>query len=399
MIRTTNIRDGRINLEDCRHVTEATFDRWTRRAPVLEGDVILTREAPIGEVGYIQDMEGVFLGQRTVQYRANPNVMLPRFLFYAFLSPELQHQFRSHEGSGSVVSHIRVADCHKFIVPVPPRSEQAAISELLGALDDKIELNRRMNETLEAMARAIFKDWFVDFGPTRAKMEGRAPYLAPEIWALFPEKLDDEGKPEGWSGFQLAQLTEYHKQTITPVDHPTTYFEHFSLPAFDGGQNPVVEQGEKIRSNKTRVPQGAVLLSKLNPEISRVWLPEPMSGQQQVCSTEFLVFTPKSLANRTLLYSVFKADGFRARLQSMVTGTSKSHQRVSPHALLSQEVIAGSEAIFAAFGDAVGSLLLRVLACRAECRTLAGTRDLLLPKLMSGEIRVKDAEKLAEAAA
>ena len=78
------------------------------------------------------------------------------------------------------------------------RVEQTAIASILGALDDKIDLNRRMNETLEAMARAIFKDWFVDFGPTRAKMEGRAPYLAPEIWALFPDRLDDEGKPEGW---------------------------------------------------------------------------------------------------------------------------------------------------------------------------------------------------------
>ena len=78
------------------------------------------------------------------------------------------------------------------------RSDQRAIASILGALDDKIDLNRRMNETLEAMARAIFKDWFVDFGPTRAKMEGGAPYLAPEIWALFPDRLDDEGKPEGW---------------------------------------------------------------------------------------------------------------------------------------------------------------------------------------------------------
>ena len=82
---------------------------------------------------------------------------------------------------------------------LPPIASSDAIASILGALDDKIDLNRRMNETLEAMARAIFKDWFVDFGPTRAKMEGRAPYLAPDIWALFPDRLDDEGKPEGWA--------------------------------------------------------------------------------------------------------------------------------------------------------------------------------------------------------
>ena len=89
-------------------------------------------------------------------------------------------------------------DVRDLQIPLPPIAEQDAIASILGALDDKIDLNRRMNETLEAMARAIFKDWFVDFGPTRAKMEGRAPYLAPEIWALFPDRLDDEGKPEGW---------------------------------------------------------------------------------------------------------------------------------------------------------------------------------------------------------
>ena len=93
-----------------------------------------------------------------------------------------------------------------------------SIASILGALDDKIDLNRRMNETLEAMARAIFKDWFVDFGPTRAKMEGGAPYLAPEIWALFPDRLDDEGKPEGWQYSAVAtdrlEFTERPKWAV-----------------------------------------------------------------------------------------------------------------------------------------------------------------------------------------
>ena len=87
-------------------------------------------------------------------------------------------------------------------------NEQRAIAHILGTLDDKIELNRRMNETLEAMARALFKDWFVDFGPTRAKIEGRDPYLAPEIWDLFPDKLDEDGKPEGWAAVGVGEVVE-----------------------------------------------------------------------------------------------------------------------------------------------------------------------------------------------
>ena len=91
--------------------------------------------------------------------------------------------------------------------------EQDEIVSLLGSLDDKIELNRRMNETLESMARAVFKDWFVDFGPTRAKAEGREPYLAPELWELFPDALDDEDKPEGWSFAPLTTIAEVNPES------------------------------------------------------------------------------------------------------------------------------------------------------------------------------------------
>ena len=102
--------------------------------------------------------------------------------------------------------------------PIPAlRLNSKTIASILGALDDKIDLNRRMNETLEAMARAIFKDWFVDFGPTRAKMEGRAPYLAPEIWALFPDRLDDEGKPEGWHETAIDSVEVVNRQTLQAI--------------------------------------------------------------------------------------------------------------------------------------------------------------------------------------
>lgn len=92
---------------------------------------------------------------------------------------------------------------------MPSRPEQDVIAAVLCALDEKIELNRRMNETLEAMARAIFRDWFVDFGPIRAKQEGREPYLAPEIWSLFPDRLDTDGKPEGWNTYSFDEIADF----------------------------------------------------------------------------------------------------------------------------------------------------------------------------------------------
>ena len=142
------------------------------------GDVLLTREAPMGEVGYVDFDDTVFLGQRIMQYRTNPNMLNARYLLYAFLSPDLQNQFKMHDGSGSVVSHIRVPDCSKFELNLPPLWEQEAIVSILGELDDKIQLNHQLNQTLEQLAQAIFKSWFVDFEPIKAKIAARKHWLA-----------------------------------------------------------------------------------------------------------------------------------------------------------------------------------------------------------------------------
>jgi type I restriction enzyme S subunit len=222
------------------------------------------------------------------------------------------------------------------------------------------------------------------------------PYLAPELWSLFPDRLDDEGKPEGWEVFSLETIAEHYKKSINPAKTPDAVFEHFSLPAYDKGQTPALDYGGSIKSNKTLMPSNSVLLSKLNPEIERVWMPESPLEHQQICSTEFLVFTAKNGFSRSLIYCLFSNCKFRETLQSMVTGTSKSHQRISPPALAKMDVLVGKEDIFAAFDMAISQLHNRILANRSESRTLAQTRDLLLPRLMSGEIRVREAEAIVE---
>src|SRR5947207_3007534 len=123
----------------------------------------------------------------------------PRFLYFYMRSQQFSRQLDAVKGETDMADYVSLTAQRRLQVPMPPLVLQLAIASVLGALDDKIHLNRRLNETLEAMARAIFKDWFVDFGPTRAKMEGRAPYLAPDTWSLFPDLLDNEGKPQGWA--------------------------------------------------------------------------------------------------------------------------------------------------------------------------------------------------------
>jgi type I restriction enzyme S subunit len=321
-----------------------------------------------------------------------------RFLYYALFAKK-QDLLESVEAAGHGTGRLPTDRLRSIGVPNISPAEQSAIASYLGALDDKIELNRRMNETLEAMATAIFKDWFVDFGPTRAKAEGQAPYLAPEIWAIFPDRLDDEGKPYGWESMAVEALAELCKGTINPSVKPDLLFEHYSLPAFDSRQIPAADYGVTIKSNKTPVPEGAVLLSKLNPEISRVWIPNDPREVPQIASTEFLIFRPKAPVGRGTLYCLFRDQGFKQMLEGMVTGTSKSHQRISPPALLKSEALTGSEAALLAFEQIVASLISGMLTNRSDSVTLAQTRDLLLPKLMSGEIRLREAEKIVEAVA
>ena len=279
---------------------------------------------------------------------------------------------------------------------LPPLSEQRAIAHILGTLDDKIEVNRRMSATLEAMARALFKSWFVDFEPVRAKAEGRDPGLPPHLAALFPARLveTEHGEiPEGWQAWGLGQIATHHRATLSPSAEPDRVFEHYSIPAHDVGREPALDRSEAIKSNKTVVPDGAVLLSKLNPEISRVWLPKPKGEAPQIASTEFLCFTPEKPAGRALLYCIFNDAAFRTEMEAMVTGTSKSHQRISPSALLQFEAVVGSNKVFRGFEEKAWPMLDRTLSSREETRTLAALRDALLPKLISGELRVKDAER------
>ena len=225
----------------------------------------------------------------------------------------------------------------------------------------------------------------------RAYLDG----MDPDIAALFPDSFVDSelGQiPEGWTVFCLDELTDHHTKSIAPSKFPEAVFEHFSIPAYDSGQMPVVDQSSAIKSNKVIVPSDAILLSKLNPEITRVWMPDKPNDCPQVCSTEFLAFTSRYPGNRSLLFSLFKDTAFRTMLQSMVTGTSKSHQRVAPKALKRNNVLPGTPALFESFGDLASPMLAGMLTNRAESHALAALRDALLPKLISGEVKARKLE-------
>ena len=269
-------------------------------------------------------------------------------------------------------------------------AEQRGIAEVLGALDDKIELNRRMNATLEAMARALFQSWFVDFDPVRAKLDGRQlPGLDPATAALFHSEFEDSELghiPKNWAVGKVGDLCTLNRDALNPGDFPTETFDHFSLPAFDEGRNPKVELGSAIMSNKLVVTPNAVLLSKLNPHIPRIWLPDLHSTRRSVCSTEFIVACSKSSASREYLFSLFTSSAFASVYGTLVTGTTGSHQRIRPESVLEMPIVIPPDALIQAFTDLAKPMFDRINRSTEQSRTLATLRDTLLPQLLSGTI-------------
>jgi len=374
----------------------------------VDGDTLMARITPCLENGKVSryratcDVREAHGSTEFIVVRGSQNLTDSAFAYYATRSDAIRDYAIGQMTGTSGRQRVPVDALANLPIKLPPLPEQRAIARILGALDDKIELNRRMNATLEAMARALFKSWFVDFDPVRAKMAGRDAGLPKDVADLFPDRLVDSelGEiPEGWDVQKLSDVAEGLRQKENPLKSPDAMYQHFSIPAYDDSRLPALELGERIKSLKSQVPPGVVLLSKLNPSIERVWLVDVRPGDHAVCSTEFLVLAPRPEYSRSYLYCLVCSSSFRRRLEGFVTGTSKSHQRAPANSTLGLTVVRPPKQLVRLFAGVVEPLLAQTLQCRQESRTLAALRDTLLPKLVSGELRVPDAERLAEEAA
>ena len=377
MIRTSHIKNGFIKLTDEKCVDQETFEKWTRRAKLQRGDVLLTREAPLGSIAMIRDEENHFLGQRIMQYRTNEQLMVSEFLLYSFLSPMLQYQFASYGGTGSTVDHIRVPDCSNFEVPVPPLADQKAIAHILGTLDDKIELNQKMNQTLEEIAKAIFKSWFVDFDPVRAKAEGRPTGLPPEISDLFPDELVDSeiGEiPKGWGLRRLDSLLElaYGK----------------SLPAKNrlDGEVPVYGSGGVNGFHNEPLVEGtSIVVGRKGTVGSLYWVDKPFFP----IDTVFYVRTEESIHYCFYLMQTLRLDTMNTDAAVPGLNRDNAYRLEFPNA---------PTPLVNHFSEIAKSTRDRISIAEEESKVLSDLRDTLLPKLISGELRIPDAEKFLEEA-
>ena len=392
LIRSQNIynegfhRDGLVYIDDDQSAE-------LRNVEVQANDVLLniTGDSVARCCQVTADVLPARVNQHVAILRPEPKSLHARFLRYVLVSHEYQSRLLALASAGATRPALTKLMIEQLDIPKPPLAEQKAIAAVLGALDDKIELNRRMNATLEAMARALFQSWFVDFDPVRAKLDGRKPTGLDETTAaLFPDSFQESSLghiPKGWTVGKVSDLATLNRSAVNPGDFPAETFDHFSLPSFDNGRTPKLELGSGIMSNKFTVTQNSVLLSKLNPHIPRIWLPDLHASRRSVCSTEFMVACSKPGVSREYLFSLFTSSAFASVYGTLVTGTTGSHQRIRPESVLDMKTVIPPPALIRAFTDIAKPMFDRINRNTEQSRTLATIRDTLLPKLLSGELR------------
>jgi len=390
------IKSGRIETPS-EFIAEEDYEEWMRRGIPKGGDVVITTEAPLGEVAQLPNHK-IALAQRVITLRGKQGVVDNTYLKYLLLSSEFQHDLESR-ATGTTVFGIKQSVLRKIELSFPDFGEQKAISQILGTLDDKIELNRKTNETLEGIAKALFKSWFVDFDPVRAKAEGRPTELPDEISELFPDSFEDSelGEiPSGWSVAEIGNFLDLERDSVTPSDSGEEIFDHYSIPAYDEGLMPSIETGQSIKSNKYLVTDGVFMVSKLNPRFPRIWVPSKHTTRRRICSTEFLVCRPKVKIETPFVLHVTKSRSVVQQMSDLASGTSNSHQRVRPAEFVGLPFVKPSAALVKLFSEMVEPMLEKHLLIRNENQALSKCRDALLPRLISGELRVPDAEKMLE---
>lgn len=323
------------------------------------GDVVIARTgATTGASKWIESPPDAVFASYLVRLKIS-NAVDSRFVGYLLKDSQFTEYVRAVTGDKSAQPNASATTLANARLRVPSaKAAQQAISAVLGALDDKIVVNERLAATAEDLSLAL-------------------------------------ASGERWEArVRLDEVCSLRREQVSPQGITDDAVDLYSLPAFDAGKSPERTAPESIKSGKFSVAEPAVLLSKLNPDIPRVWNVAPKPGTTSLASTEFLVLTPRGTVTSHELWAVTAQQAFLDELASKVTGTSKSHQRVRPAEVLATQVVDPRR--FGETGRQIQSLGSRAALARRESQTLATLRDTLLPQLMSGRLRVKDAEKIVE---
>lgn len=354
-----NIKTGRIvQAETIRYIDESLYRKWMKDE-VQRGDILITSEAPFGQIFFWDSDEKIVLSQRLFCVRIKPEYDA-RFIYYYMTTPEFQSELDGR-ATGTTVIGLRQPELMKCIIRCPEIQEQKVIAAILSSIDAKIIANEKVNDNLEQQAQAIYHERF--------------------------ETVSPNDLPSDWRIVTLGGVATISNKSFNPLKEPEILLEHYSIPAFDEAKFPVFELSTSIKSNKFIIDASCFMISKLNPTTKRVWKPYCLTGNA-VCSTEFIVYKAKDQSITDFLYSVIDSGSFSDFMCSHVTGSTGSRQRTTPSDTLSYELILPSEDELAEFQSLVSPMYAQMRINAIENDKLKRLRDSLLPKLMSGEIDV-----------
>lgn len=352
-----------------------------------KGQVALTKDSEtrddIGVPTYIaDDFDDVILGYHCALITPNKDILDGRYL-NALLHTDYAKKYFACNASGSGQRYaLSVEALNSFPVPMIPLRNQERIGEIFSALDKKIELNRRINQNLEAMAKQLYDYWFVQFDfPNK---DGK-PYKSSGGEMVWNEKLK-RMIPKEWTNANIYQLASISKETVNPQAQPNELFKHYSLPEYDKTGTYAEEYGIDIQSAKFIVTNNCILVSKLNPWTSRVICGN--RGSNQICSTEFVVWNPASLKTKGFLFMLAKSAKFIEYCTQGATGTSHSHRRINPELMMKFDFPYNSE-IAIKFSLLIENIIVHLHNNIAQLKVLTKQRDELLPLLMNGQITIE----------
>ena len=361
MLRTSDIRDGFINLENLNCVTEETFIKWSRRGYLQKGDIIFTREAPLGEVGLVRHAANYFLGQRLVLYRANPKVCNNLFLLYWFLNPQNKESIKQR-GVGSTVTHLRVPECETIEVFAPEFSVQKKIGEILSAYDDLIENNQKQIKLLEEAAQRLYKEWFVDL---RFPNYENTPVV--------------DGVPEGWRKVKLYEIAD-----IVMGQSPKSEFynnDKHGLPFHQGvgsySTRFVVD--DTYSTSFTKIAETGSILFSVRAPVGRLNL-----TKNKIVIGRGLSAMNHKYGLQSFLFYMLKERFYKDN----IVGNGSIFASISKNELLSQEFIVSDDELTKHYNAIVSDIDRKIESLDSQLQLLTEARDRLLPKLMSGELEV-----------
>lgn len=357
------------------------------------GDLVFTQRGTLGQVALVPKTSWpkYLISQSQMKASVDPEKADALFLYYYFSSEE-QRQWIFANATQTGVPHINLGTLRKHPVRLPPLTEQCAIAGVLGALDNKIEANRRTSQKLEKVARAIFHAWFVDFEPVKAKVVGTRsfPGISQEVFDALPTRLVESELgpvPEGWAMMPLDEVMEVNPSRRLAKGIPAPYLDMAQMPT--DGHAPT-SWSEREPSSGARFMNGDTLVARITPclENGKTAFVDFLDEGQVACgSTEYIVLRPKPPIPNLYAYLLARTPEFRTFAIQHMTGSS-GRQRVPFGALSKFNVAVAPASVMQAFGEAVEPLFSRSSASVRESRALAALRDYLLPKLLSGEVRV-----------